>query len=280
MDTLGILTVPALSFTATQDVCQLATVRVNKEVPMMRSLLAVFGGVMLLSTLLACTNADLLVTQEDSRPSPAQIEGGNAEMQFEFPFEFVVVTEPPPGIVKMYQEEDSRIREEEQEKSPTKLSPDNPIEGGYPLTEVKGKVGPLLVPSYLPEGLSLESSRVYDFGAMVPPCVVFYSSRGIHPKQLHVSIKTLAPKERWPLRVQVKPGSFKPISNGTITGYLIRGAWVGIHNGSNPVEVVWADSPIRILFWKDGQFVEVMGTSAKDFTEEELIKVAESLKPY
>jgi hypothetical protein len=86
----------------------------------------------------------------------------------------------------------------------------------------------------------------------------------------------------WPLRAELKEGAFKPISRGTITGYLIRGCWgATIDPSSGSINVGWMeDAGLDLVFMRDGQVVNVFGTPTSAFTEEELIKVAESLRPY
>jgi len=210
------------------------------------------------------------------------LQGGDAQMESDFPYQYVPVREIPPGVADGLRRTALRLP-----KPPANISPDRPV-NGRPLLEVKGEAGPLLLPSYLPEGFSYERAFVAQrprdprVKTKLPPVLIFSGPPGRHGTHLHISTASPPPKEMWPLRAELKEGAFKPISRGTITGYLIRGCWgATIDPSSGSINVGWMeDAGLDLVFMRDGQVVNVFGTPTSAFTEEELIKVAESLRPY
>lgn len=197
----------------------------------------------------------------------------------EFPFRYVPVREAPPGIVEGLTSAARRWQDEVRSGERRGL--------GQPLSEVKDEAGSLLMPTYLPQGLSYDQAFVSQphppndrrFKGEPPQELIFskQGERGTH----FVSIISSSPPPS-PLPVKVKEGSFKPVSVDGNPGYVIRGGWgARVDASSGSVDVGWMeDAGLALVFIRDGELARVKGTPASAFTEEELIKVAESLELY
>jgi hypothetical protein len=151
---------------------------------------------------------------------------------------------------------------------------------GWPLAEVKGSLGPLLVPSYLPEGFSHQRAYVNEPRPVDPRVKLLEAYPSLTfagPDDTHLIIQI---SSREPF-VYVKEGFFEPIAFGEGPAYLIRGVWLTFYISGRLVEKGWnEDFTLRLMFIRDGRVVTVEGMPASAFTKEELIKVAESLQPY
>lgn len=195
-------------------------------------------------------------------------------MMNDFPYQYIPVREMPPALAETI----TRLAlHKDQERPAVNLRP---------LSEARGRVGPLLVPSYLPEPFSYERAFVAAisdprFKNPIPPALTFHGPAGekdvIH---LRIAIHLLPPREMRPFPVELKEGAFHPVPLKWGLSYFIRGSWGAYINGSS-VNLGWQeDSGLALQFVRDDYLVEVIGMPTSAFSEAEFIKIAESLQPY
>jgi hypothetical protein len=156
------------------------------------------------------------------------------------------------------------------DRSPTHRVPPK----GKPLSEFQGR-SDILVPTYLPSGFSYEHAAIRE----LPDRGVFLTFQAQDSGAV-LNIRML-PKGI-PAQLQVKEGSSKAVSIGNHQGYLLRGIW-GQQQASDgsALKSGWIeDVALQLFFEHSGQVIALVAIPARFITEEELIKVAESLQPY
>jgi hypothetical protein len=130
------------------------------------------------------------------------------------------------------------------------------------LDAVKQRVGRLWVPTYLPKGATLMKATATGNWE--------YS---LQYKNLNIHVYSGGADMQFPL------GTAEKVTVGTNTGYFIRGQWE--RNGD---AYVWnADWPSYLMFSLDGWWFRFEGSlrfESSSLSSEELIKIAESLRPY
>ncbi len=132
----------------------------------------------------------------------------------------------------------------------------------------------LLVPGYLPDGVALSS--VSSQGGKV------FLSYTTEDGQRTLSIDqggTIKPGG-----VEVKSGQSERIAvAGADRAYIVRGAWVTGFNSSGEVirPTHWdVDIVIYLLFMEQGELIIISGEPGSSWSASELVRIAESLRPY
>jgi predicted transglutaminase-like cysteine proteinase len=148
-----------------------------------------------------------------------------------------------------------------------------PFEGGVRLRdpsfdEVKQRLGKLWLPSYLPAGYKLSSSWLLRDGS-----VDF-----VYQKSLSSDLEILEYSSGGEMEFPEDTVS-EVMVNGDLA-YLVRGGWT--MQGTLPNRTLtWNNNQALTLYFNlDGWIITVRGFWADSWTEEELIKIAESLTPY
>ena len=138
------------------------------------------------------------------------------------------------------------------------------------LEEMRGQLGVLLVPGYLPDGFARTESYVH----------IGRSGHLGYANQDGDLLMIL--QDVLPASLEVKTGSVSEAQIGTGRGELIRGGWHQVFrdSGASPVEWDW-DSMTTLLFEKAGRWIVLMGIGSESIRSEAvLIRIAESLSPY
>lgn len=212
------------------------------------------------------------------------LQGGAAQMYSDLPFQLVTVSEMPASMAERYRQNASHLMEN---PPPVNISPERPV-SGRPLAEIENGVEPLLVPTHLPEGFSYARAFVSE-GTLYPSdatrsllTLTFIGSGSPVRHVLSIQLGDSPPRERWPVRVTVKEGFARLISTETVTGYFQRGMWGSIVDPlSDSIEVGWIEEAgLSLVFVRNDHRVVITSRPASAFTEEELLRVAESLQPY
>lgn len=133
------------------------------------------------------------------------------------------------------------------------------------LSGTRDLMGKLWIPTYLPEGYQL--------------CNI----KAIKGHSLNIIFEKLSPKSNLqimespkPANLHIMPGKYQSVYVRGQTGYLVKGTWVKGSSGTS-----WQDSiSLWLMFNIEDWIVMLNGTPAKAWSEEELIKIAESMKEY
>ena len=133
--------------------------------------------------------------------------------------------------------------------------------------------GKLLVPGYLPVGYQQMRISVHLGGRVAD---LIYSGPG--QGRLAITIGgSLQPQG-----LNVKRGYSAPVGIGAADGVLIRGGWVMyVHSSGERSDMSWDPNvALTLIYETDGQLIELSAEPVGKLTEDELIKIAESLQPY
>ncbi len=198
-------------------------------------------------------------------------------MVSDFPYQYVPVAEMPRALAENINRQALRAQQERPVPSPVQ-----------PLSEARREGGPLLVPTHLPEPFSYDRAFVSQasdprFNSTTPRRLTFYGPAGEKDEaQLIISIDQLPPSEMRPFPVELKEGTFKPVFLKSTLAYLVRGSWgANVDSRSGSVTMGWHENAgLSLHFVVNEQFVRLESIPPSAFTEEELIKVAESLESY
>ena len=154
----------------------------------------------------------------------------------------------------------------------------------YELNEVPTEIQPplLLSDEALPEGLSLAQAKVHVKQPLESPknppntLVAFHSDEDKH---LTLETSPPPPAEQRPVPLAVEQGRIRP--SDRVNGHFIRGEWLSEKTEDGEVDLAWKDEfALKLMAFEHGCVIRLKGHPASAFSEEELLKIAESLGPY
>ena len=153
---------------------------------------------------------------------------------------------------------------------------ESPIQGkrsekiSLDLSEIKALMGKLWIPTYLPFGIELiqtDATKGHDLH------ICFTNSAFDHS----YFIISESPKSA---NMHIPMDTYKTVTVRNKSGLIILGNW-GLQQNNGAKETRWIPSvSTTLLFEIDGWTIMMTGTPAKAWSEEELIKIAESMREY
>ena len=182
------------------------------------------------------------------------------------PVDQPILQPPPGGGTKRSPKEDQIAKLRRQETT---------------LQEAKARKASLRVPGYVPEGYSLSRVTVHDSASIVNGPVVDLTYFGPAGERLRIS-QGGAVK---PGGIDVKTGSYEAVTfaGGLLSGYFVNGSWViGVQPPGHGGTFQWlTDFSLLLIYEDDGELIRMSTgpTAEKPLSREDLIKVAESLRP-
>lgn len=133
------------------------------------------------------------------------------------------------------------------------------------LPGIRDWMGKLWVPTYLPAGLVLKNTSA------------------IKEHALHINFERMSPKSILDIMESPKSANLHIPSSTYLSivvhgqnGFIVRGSWV-----YTPSNMQWQESIcLWLTFEIDSWIISLTGIPAKTWSEQELIKIAESMKEY
>jgi hypothetical protein len=133
------------------------------------------------------------------------------------------------------------------------------------LPGIKDWMGRLWIPTYLPDGYELEKTDATREVAL-----------HLHFRNPDKKSKLILYESPKPADLHIPHDTYQQVLVRGQTGFLVSGAFVHNQNYSK-----WQESLcLYLVFEIDGWTINLMGLPAKEWSGEELVKIAESLKTY
>lgn len=141
------------------------------------------------------------------------------------------------------------------------------------LKEMNSQLDGIKVPAHLPEGFSLHESTIS--GQHMAEHTYFNPEN-----RLRITVtEHLGPMSR-----EIMRGHFRRVSVSGIPGYLITGSWVSVIKDGVASPRYWDPDAGRVLLFHMGERTYRVAVATdpvkKGFTDEDLLRVAESLVPH
>lgn len=175
----------------------------------------------------------------------------------------------PPGFDGVIERISSR-------QPPTGGGPEHA--SGQPISEAQAREKDLWIPTHLPSGFSIEGAYVQPApvhsgdqdSEWTSPRLVFDNGDGT---RLVISANPTEP------HTYVGEGSIKSVSIGEGTGYVIRGGWFfSVDRSGTVTEKGWDENiALELKFVRDDRVITIRSSPAAAISEEDLIRIAESL---
>lgn len=134
------------------------------------------------------------------------------------------------------------------------------------LREIRDSMGSLWIPTYLPNDYELKNTDAIK-GHALHLCFEKQS-----PKSILIIMES--PK---PANLHILPNTYKPVTIRGQRGFIVFGGW----GKASSSRVQWKTSfCLWLIFEINEWIVSLAGVPAKAWSEQELVKVAESIREY
>jgi hypothetical protein len=155
-----------------------------------------------------------------------------------------------------------------------KLSLNGPVKketsSSLDLVGVRETMGKLWLPTYIPPGYELKNTNVKKERAVY----LFFDNLSLKSNLTILETPNL-------VKLNIPPEKHRPVNVHGQTGILVLGMWMQSITATSNEPANWSDEVCLELFYEiEGWVIRLLGTPAKAWSEQELIKIAESMTQY